>query len=108
MSDMSGHLPIIELRGQRVLCEFVCYCAKKYIYIWLNTGVSGNHTIVCPTCAHEHHRYIEKGVITKDRHQKGKSVGETIHPTGAAAQAEPRKHGLIAKIREMEIVGAHK
>jgi hypothetical protein len=104
----SGTHTVIESRGQRVLCEFNCYCQKPYIYVWLNTGVTGNYVIKCPTCGHEHYRAIEKGVITKDRHSVALANCEVIHPMPSAAQKEQRKRGLIAKVREMEAVGAHK
>lgn len=104
----SGTHEVIETRGNRVLCEFNCYCQKPYIYVWLNTGITGNYVIRCPTCGHEHYRAVENGIITQDRHNKALKECEVIHPMASAAQKEKRKRGKIALIREMEAVGAHK
>jgi hypothetical protein len=91
----------IETNGQRILTEFVCYCEKKYIYIWLNTGINGNYEIVCPTCGHVHYRSIKNGHITDDRYHNGSVHKERIVPTKSAAQATRRAFGAIGRIKQM-------
>lgn len=91
----------IKTEGQRVLTEFVCYCAKKYIYVWLNTGINGNYEIVCPTCGHVHYRSIKNGHITDDRFSGGNAHRERIVPMPSAAQENPRAFGAIAKVKQM-------
>jgi hypothetical protein len=94
--------------GKRVLTEFTCYCSKKYIYVYLHTGVDGNYTIVCPTCYHEHHRTIRGGFITEDRHSdfgKENVYCERIIPMPSAASATKREFGKIAQLRQMEVGG---
>lgn len=91
--------------GKRVLTEFTCYCKKKYIYVYLNTGVDGNYTIVCPTCGHEHHRTIKGGFITEDRFTKTDVYCERIVPMPSAAQETKREMGKIAQLRQMEVGG---
>lgn len=103
----AGTHDVVERKGLRVLCEFNCYCAKPFIYVWLNTGVTGNYVIKCPTCGHEHYRSIEGGVITQDRHSEKLANCETIHPMPSAAQEKKRERGLIALVREAEATGAH-
>lgn len=95
----------IEENGQRVLTEFVCYCDKKYIYVWLNTGINGNYEIVCPTCGHVHYRAIKDGHITDDRFVSSSAHKERILPMPSAAQNKRRSFGKIAKIKQMIIGG---
>ncbi len=44
----------------------------------LDLSLSGNHTIVCPHCQHEHFRVVRDGEVTEDR---WKSSGPTYSAT---------------------------
>ena len=41
-------------------------CSKNFISE-VDVTISGDHTIICPYCGHEHCRVVENGVITSDR-----------------------------------------
>ena len=45
----------------------------------LSDAMSGNYTIVCGNCKHEHYRHIKNGVVTEDRHNDSSDHGDTIH-----------------------------
>jgi len=119
----AGSCRVLETRGKRILTEFVCYCKKKYIYVWLNTGLNGNHGVQCPNkdCTHGtidpqtgqkighiHYRVIKNGAITKERFNESLPIVDMIHPMPSACQEVPRKLGLIAKARQLEAAGLHK
>lgn len=96
-----GKARYIMTEGQRTLTEFVCYCDEPYIYIWLNTKITGNHIIVCPVCSHKHYRVIKNGHISDERCNNSIQHKETIRPMRSAAQKEQRKFGKIARFKQM-------
>jgi hypothetical protein len=97
----------VAFDGRKVEVEFYCSMCKHYIYIKINTGLEGNHIMHCPVCDHEHFRVVVNGIITSDRHDKGKAIVDEIICTKAAAvPADQRRvRGNISVIREMEACG---
>jgi len=93
--------------GRRIEIEFWCGMCQHYIYVKLNTGLDGNHIIVCPICDHRHYRLVKNGIITADRFVEGDGITDEIIPMKSAAVPanQRRKRGDIAIIREMEAVG---
>ena len=45
----------------------VCSACGRTVLITINRNATGNLTIICPNCRHEHYRYCEDGIITEDR-----------------------------------------
>jgi len=93
--------------GKRIEAEFWCGSCRHYLYVKLNTGLEGNHIIICPECGHKHYRLVKSGVITSDRFYEGLAIADEIIPMRSAAVPanERRKRGDIAILREMEAVG---
>ena len=93
--------------GKRIEAEFWCGECRHYIYVKLNTGLEGNHIVVCPQCGHKHYRLVKCGVITSDRFNESQPLVDEIIPMKSAAVPadQRRKRGSIAIIREMELVG---
>lgn len=93
--------------GKRIEAEFWCGSCSHYIYVKLNTGLEGNHVVVCPQCGHRHYRLVKSGVITSDRFHEGQAIADEIVPMRSAAvpAEQRRKRGDIAILREMELVG---
>lgn len=56
----------------RRLEEFYCDIAGggcgKYFKTYLRESMYGNYSIRCPNCQHVHFRFIDKGLVTSDRH----------------------------------------
>lgn len=44
-----------------------CTNCRQMVRVSIDRHATGNLTIVCPKCGHEHYRYCENGVITEDR-----------------------------------------
>jgi DNA-directed RNA polymerase subunit RPC12/RpoP len=64
MSD-KGYSPVEGGGVQRT--EMDCTeCSKKFV-AELDLDLSGNYTIECPWCGHDHLRKVEKGKITDGR-----------------------------------------
>jgi hypothetical protein len=49
----------------------------------------GNYSIVCPECQHTHYRYIDKGLVTKDRHNERAGQAEIIVGLKATVKKTP-------------------
>lgn len=60
------------------------YCDKMgggcgvYFTTYLRTNMWGNYSIQCPKCNHIHFRFIDKGLVTKDRHNERAGQAEII------------------------------
>jgi hypothetical protein len=87
--------------------EFNCTNCNWFNYPMLNDAMSGNYTVICGNCGHEHYRYIKKGVVTEDRHNHLEEHGDTIHVMPSACSKEKRKMGGVAMLRQMEAAGLH-
>lgn len=44
-----------------------CTHCRQRVVVRLNRDATGNLTIKCPKCGHEHYRYCKDGEITEDR-----------------------------------------
>ncbi len=44
-----------------------CHACGRNVRIRIMETETGNITVKCPNCQHEHYRFVEKGVITADR-----------------------------------------
>jgi DNA-directed RNA polymerase subunit RPC12/RpoP len=56
-----------KLKMGRQIFEFECSSCSKLFDINLNTALSGNYRIHCPSCGHIHFRKVVKGQITDVR-----------------------------------------
>ncbi len=88
--------------------EFHCTNCFGYNYPMLRDNMSGNFTLICGGCDHEHYRHIKDGVVTEDRHNEAANHGDTVHVPPSAFSKEKRKKGLIQSIRELELAGLHR
>lgn len=50
-----------------VVSTIYCHACSSNVRIKIDEFQTGNLTMPCPVCEHNHHRYVEKGVITDDR-----------------------------------------
>jgi len=71
----------------------------------LSDKMSGNFTVICGNCGHEHYRYIKNGVVTEDRHNNAANHGDTIHVPKSASSKDKRKLGMVAQFRQNEAAG---
>ena len=65
---------------------YVFYCENGcgvYVLVNLDTDLTGEHVMICPSCKHHHFRKVENGEITGDRHTQGDAV-DTIEPMPSA------------------------
>jgi len=44
-----------------------CTSCRQTVRVSIDRHATGNLTIKCPNCGHEHYRYCVNGVITEDR-----------------------------------------
>ena len=44
-----------------------CTHCRQRVVVRIDRHATGNLTITCPQCGHEHYRYCEDGEITEDR-----------------------------------------
>jgi DNA-directed RNA polymerase subunit RPC12/RpoP len=99
--------PVALSIGKRIEVEFWCTNCSHYIYVKINTGLEGNHIVVCPNCHHKHYRFVQSGVITGDRWNEGSCVADEIIPMKSAAVPEDQRRvrGCVSILREMEACG---
>ena len=71
----------------------------------LSDCMTGNYTVICGNCGHEHYRVIKDGVVTEDRHNSSVNHGDTIHVMKSATSKEKRQRGLIIQMREFAAAG---
>jgi hypothetical protein len=68
--------------------EFYCGECDGYFRVRLNMAINMGVRMVCPNCKHEHHRFVENGVI----YEKGRAAHdpkEKIYPPKSAYSKEP-------------------
>ena len=85
--------------------EFQCTNCTWFNYPMLSEAMSGNYTIKCGHCNHEHYRVIKDGVVTEDRHSASMKNGDTIHVMPSASSEKQRVRGQIVQFREMAAAG---
>lgn len=65
-----------------------CTNCRQMVRVSINRHATGNLTITCPNCGHEHYRYCENGVITEDRwRSSAQMVSISYYSTSATATA---------------------
>ena len=47
--------------------ELYCHDCEKYVRFEMDLALNGNHIVKCPSCGHEHCRFVENGRITDVR-----------------------------------------
>jgi len=50
-----------------IMSPLGCTNCRQWVRVRISNKATGNLTIVCPDCKHEHYRYCENGEITEDR-----------------------------------------
>lgn len=60
----------MDLNDRRAATLDCTHC-RQTVVVRLNRHATGNLTIKCPACGHEHYRYCEDGEITEDRWRPG-------------------------------------
>ena len=61
-----------------------CTSCQQRVVVRINRHATGNLTIRCPQCGHEHYRYCEDGVITEDRWRlSAQAVPNYLYSTSA-------------------------
>ncbi len=86
--------------------EFQCTECGYWNYPMLDEGMSGNYTVRCGHCQHDHYRVITSGVVTEDRHSaKYGGVAEVIHVMPSACSKDKRRLGAIAQFRQLVAAG---
>jgi hypothetical protein len=90
----------------RVTIAFQCTVCAWYNYPQLRENMSGNFTILCGNCGHAHHRAIQSGKVTEDRHYAAYGAVEVIHVMKSACSPEPRRLSKIARLRDYLFAGA--
>jgi len=76
-----------------------------YNYPWLDESMTGNYTIICGNCKHEHYRTIVNGVVTEDCHNEKHGTAQILHVLKSQTSPTKRQLGSIAMIRQMEAAG---
>lgn len=66
--------------GEYINSELYCTNCGRLVLVKMSRFDSGNLTITCPVCDHEHYRYVEKGIITEDRWRSSAGM-QTIQAT---------------------------
>jgi len=51
-----------------------CTNCRQTVVVTIDRHVTGNLTIKCPMCGHEHYRYCRNGIITEDRWRSSASM----------------------------------
>lgn len=81
--------------SNKVTQEFYCGECKTYFMISLNVSLDYEALIACPSCAHEHRRYVNGGVVREDGRFRS-DAKERIHPLKSTCSKEP----LTEKMKE--------
>ena len=59
--------------------ELYCHGCNQYVQFDIDVSLSGNHTIVCPKCGHDHYRVVRNGKVTDIRWNDGIPVSSTTN-----------------------------
>lgn len=75
---MFGRTP--KRRKEEFYCDTGGGGCGKYFLTYLRNDMFGNYTIQCPNpkCKHNHFRFIDAGLVTKDRHNERAGQAEVI------------------------------
>jgi predicted nucleic acid-binding Zn-ribbon protein len=61
-----------------------CTNCRQVVRVSIDRHATGNLTIECPKCGHEHYRYCEEGVITEDRWRSSAQMVSSYYYTASA------------------------
>lgn len=76
-------------RKEEFYCDTSGGGCGKYFLTWLRKKMTGNYTIQCPNCHHHHFRYIDQGLVTRDRHSERSGDKEVIIGLKATLRDHP-------------------
>ena len=62
-----------------------CTNCAQVVTVSIDRHATGNLTIVCTNCGHEHYRYCEDGVITEDRWRSSAQMVPNYYYSTAAS-----------------------
>ena len=65
-------------RSEEFYCDLAGGGCSKYFLTYLRENMWGNYTVECPACGHHHFRVIDKGLVTRDRHDERMGEAEII------------------------------
>lgn len=65
-------------RQEEFYCDIAGGGCGKYFKTFLRSNMYGNYSILCPACEHIHFRFIDKGLVTSDRHYERAGQAEII------------------------------
>jgi DNA-directed RNA polymerase subunit RPC12/RpoP len=64
-----------------------CTNCRQTVVVTINRHATGNLTIECPRCGHEHYRYVVNGVITEDRWRSSAPMISSYYYSTAATSS---------------------
>lgn len=76
----------MDLNDRRVATLDCTHCRQRVV-VRVDRHVTGNLTIRCPECGHEHYRYCEDGEITEDRWRASGVMVPTYYYSTAATSS---------------------
>lgn len=65
-------------RQEEFYCDKAGGGCSSYFLTYLRDNMFGNYTVECPKCHHHHFRFIDKGLVTQDRHHERAGKAEII------------------------------
>lgn len=75
----------LDLRD-RISAPLNCTNCRQVVTVSIDRHATGNLTVVCPRCGHEHYRYVENGVITEDRwRSSAQTISYSSYSTSATS-----------------------
>jgi len=96
----------------RVFQEFYCGNCDGYFRCKINRGITYGVKLICPSCGHDHHRYIKGGIIYENGRESNFPV-EEICPPKSSYSKEPytekmkktknmwsKRDGIVIKIEQ--------
>lgn len=78
-----------------------CTNCRQTVVVRINRHATGNLTIKCPKCGHEHYRYCENGEITEDRWRSSAAlVAIYLYSTSATSDTASYPSAVSAFARD--------
>lgn len=74
--------------NDRISAPLSCTNCQQVVTVRIARHATGNLTIVCTNCGHEHYRYCKDGVITEDRWQGNVMVPMIYYSTTASSSTD--------------------
>jgi len=92
-------------RKEEFYCDTSGGGCGKYFLTYLRSNMTGNYTVECPGCGHQHFRYIKEGVVTNDRHHIRAGSAEVIAGLRSTLRSQPWHTELSFRNRFLSLVG---